>query len=127
MNKSNINQIFIDLLAEAPSEFFEAGQYLIKQGEHAGFAFLIRHGNVLILRQTKIGDPVSVKEIAARNKNDLIGELSLFNNVRSASALASTPVECARISHGTLLQQVSTNSAIALSLLALVMQKAQDV
>jgi CRP-like cAMP-binding protein len=121
------NQVFIDLLTNAPAENFKVGDFLMRQGEKAGFALLIRSGTVSIQRQAPSSITQNINEIAVRSEGDLIGELSLFNNQRSASVIATSPVECARISHGALLQQISTNSAVALSLLASVMEKAQNV
>jgi CRP-like cAMP-binding protein len=121
------NQVFIDLLAEAPTEHFKAGETLMKQGEKAGYALFIRRGTVSIQRQTTNANSSIVNELAVRSEGDLIGELSLFSNERSASVVATSPSECARITHGALLQLISTNSLVALSLLASVMEKAQSV
>jgi CRP-like cAMP-binding protein len=128
MNESNDSQVFIDLLLSSPTEHFETGEYLMKQGEQAGFAFLIHRGTVSIQREMPSKDASSKPRVLAkRSIGDLVGELSMFSNVRSASVLASTAVEAKRISHGLLLQLISNNPTLSLSLLATVMRKAQDI
>jgi CRP-like cAMP-binding protein len=98
----------------------------MKQGDEAGFAFFIRKGSVSVEYSTTIDTSSTCEQIVRRNERDLIGELSLFSKIRSSSVIAITPVECARISHSVLLQLVTSTPALALSLLAIVMKKAQE-
>jgi CRP-like cAMP-binding protein len=122
----NVSQVFKDLTAGSDSEFFSPGSYLMHQGDEAGFAFLIRKGSVQIEHLNLAEQSFTNRESITRSAGDLVGELSLFSKVRSASIRAIAPVECVRISHTVLLQVVTNTPAVALSLLAIVMKKAQE-
>ena len=71
---------------------FEPGEFLFYEGEHGGSAFLIVEGSVSIERMadSSRGDSETVP-IAVRGRDEVIGELSLFDDApRNADARAVT-------------------------------------
>jgi CRP-like cAMP-binding protein len=70
-----------------------------------------------------IGEPARV---ADRGSGELIGDLSLFRKTRSASVVAISPCECARIPHAVLIQIVTSRPTLALALLAATMEKVRQ-
>jgi CRP-like cAMP-binding protein len=66
------------------------------------------------------------KRVARRGVGELIGELSLFQKIRSATVIAIEPCECALIPHAVLLQIITAQHSLALALLAATMEKARE-
>ena len=116
-------EAFLELCDGAPVEKFAAGQALMRQGEEGGFCYVILKGRVGIDLERTAGDTVRVAE---RSAGELIGELSLFQKTRSASVVAISPCECARIPHAALLQIVTCRPPLALALLAATMEKVRE-
>jgi CRP-like cAMP-binding protein len=117
------NQVFLDLCLGAPVERFLIGEYLMRQGDDANFAYFLNIGQVDIQISDPTGEAVHV---ASRFAGELVGELSLFNRKRSASVIAEVDCECVRVPHAALLHGVATNPAIAIALLAMTMDKAKE-
>jgi CRP-like cAMP-binding protein len=117
-------EAFLELCDGAPIEKFKDGDFLIRQNEIGAFSYIILKGIVAIHvtnTQTQI-----TKQVAQRGEGELIGELSLFKKIRSATVIASGPCECALIPHAVLLQIITTRHSLALALLAATMDKARE-
>ncbi len=116
-------QAFLELCDGAPVETFAAGEVLLRQGEDGSFCYVILRGSVGVDLERASRDPVRV---ATRSSGELIGELSLFQKTRSATVVAQSECECARIPHAALLQIVTSRPPLALALLAATMEKVRE-
>jgi CRP/FNR family transcriptional regulator, cyclic AMP receptor protein len=121
---SPCQQAFLDLCKGAPVETFEPGEALMLKGEKGNFCYVILRGSANV-------EVAGVDGLAAslirRGEGELIGELSLFQKTRSATVVAETACECARIPHAVLLQIMTTQPPLALALLAATMSKARGL
>jgi CRP-like cAMP-binding protein len=116
-------QAFLELCDGAPVETFSAGEVLMRQGQEGTFCYVILKGSVGVDLEPTSGARVRV---ATRSSGELIGELSLFQKTRSASVVAQSDCECARIPHAALLQIVTSRPPLALALLAATMEKVRE-
>jgi CRP/FNR family transcriptional regulator, cyclic AMP receptor protein len=116
-------EAFLELCDGAPVETFATGQVLMRQGDEGSFCYVVLKGQVGIDLERTRGDTVRVAE---RSAGELIGELSLFQKTRSASVVALSKCECARIPHAALLQIVTSRPPLALALLAATMEKVRE-
>jgi CRP-like cAMP-binding protein len=122
MNEAS-KQTFLELCHGAPTEHFKKGELLMRQGEAGGFCYVILSGSVAVQKLMSDGQS---RQIATRFAGELVGELSLFLNIRSATLVANEVCTCARIPHAALLQIVTTQPTLALALLAATMEKVRD-
>jgi CRP/FNR family transcriptional regulator, cyclic AMP receptor protein len=121
---SACQQAFLELCEGAPIEGFAAGELLMQKGEAGGFCYVILGGSVRVqLGSTE----TSTQRSVIRGEGEMIGELSLFQKTRSATVMALTACECARIPHAALLQLFTTQPALGLALLAATMSKARGL
>jgi CRP-like cAMP-binding protein len=117
-------EAFLDLCEGAPIKKFQDGDLLMLQGEAGSFSYVILKGAVSVhLRNVHTN---TTRQVAHRGEGELIGELSLFQKIRSATVIASGPCECAQIPHAVLLQIITTRHSLALALLAATMDKARE-
>lgn len=116
-------QAFLELCDGAPVETFAAKEVLMRQGEGGSFCYVILKGSVGV--DVEQGSNGSVR-LATRGSGELIGELSLFQKSRSATVVAQSDCECARIPHAALLQIVTSRPTLALALLAATMEKVRE-
>ena len=80
------------LIQSLERERFEAGWDIIRQGEAGGTFYIIREGEVDVLKSTDGGDPVSLAELG---HGQYFGEQALLNDApRNSSIRAKGPVEC---------------------------------
>ncbi len=115
---------FLQLCEGAPIEKFNAGDVLMRQGDEGTFSYVILKGEVAIDVTTP--HTFEAKRVARRSAGELIGELSLFQKIRSATVIALEPCECALIPHAVLLQIITAQHSLALALLAATMEKARE-
>ena len=115
-------EAFLELCADAPTELFQRGDILMRQGETGKDCFVIQEGTVGISAMSLGGRVVAFPDCG---KGDLVGELSLFQKSRAATVVAKTACQCSRIPLAVLMQLVATKPAIAIALLAVTMEKAR--
>jgi len=76
------------------TENFQAGKYIIKEGDTGDKMYILNKGTVKIEKKTLAGDKFTVV-VLKDFMNIFFGELALMDNdVRSASVLAETDCEC---------------------------------
>ncbi len=93
---------------------YEDGEVLFHEGDPADSAFVIMHGEVEIMADTQSG-PVVVGKLG---KDQLFGELALFNNAtRSATLRAKGRLEALRISDDMFIKLVTENPGVALEVM----------
>ena len=93
---------------------FEAGQYLMRQGEDASCAFLILEGEAEITREIN-GQSVFV---AALGANNFVGEMAiLMDQPRSATVCATSQVCTLKITKDCFFQLIDDFPRIAIELM----------
>jgi CRP/FNR family cyclic AMP-dependent transcriptional regulator len=93
---------------------YEDGEVLFHEGDPADAAFVIMHGEVEILADTHSGTVV----VGKLGKDQLFGELALFNNAtRSATLRAKGQLEALRIGDEMFLKLVTENPGVALEVM----------
>lgn len=86
--KSLTKKDITGLLGIIHNRNYIAGEYIFYQGDPGIGLYLIRDGEVLISRESKKGDKIT---LAVFQKGDFFGELALIDNdKRSASAIAQS-------------------------------------
>jgi CRP/FNR family transcriptional regulator, cyclic AMP receptor protein len=120
---SSSSEAFLELCEGAPTESFKSGDTLMKQGDEGGFCFIVQSGSVAIEFERADG---LKEQIASRGIGELIGELSLFQKLRSATVIAITDCRCARVSHAALLTLITAQPTVALALLSASMRKVRE-
>ena len=105
----------LKLLAFASErQSFQAGEFLIREGEVGTCAYLILQGQAEVLFQTD----ESFFKVAEIGVNDVVGEIAILCDVlRLASIRASTPVEALRISKDVFLDMVREFPDMALEII----------
>jgi CRP-like cAMP-binding protein len=116
----------LDFVKVAPRQKFLVGQYLCRKNDVGECSFIILSGQVRLKvedAQSRMGP----NDIAVRGDGEIIGELSLFGDLRCADAQAITEVECVRIPHAVLLHLIATEPSISLCVLNHVMRKIRRI
>jgi CRP-like cAMP-binding protein len=121
-NRFEIELPALDFVKEAPCQKFLTGQYLFHQNDVGECSFVIISGEVQ-LKISHVPSGLGAKDISVRGAGEIIGELSLFGDLRCADAQAIGEVECARIPHAVLLHLIATDATISLCVLNHVMRK----
>jgi CRP/FNR family cyclic AMP-dependent transcriptional regulator len=93
---------------------YENGEVLFEEGDPADAAFVIMEGEVEILADTARGKMV----VGKLGKDQLFGELALFNNApRSATLRAKGRLQALRIANEKFIKLVTENPGVALEVM----------
>jgi len=93
---------------------YEDGEVLFEEGDAADAAFVIMEGEVEILADTGKGKVV----VGKLGKDQLFGELALFNNApRSATLRAKGRLQALRIADEKFIKLVTENPGVALEVM----------
>ena len=94
---------------------FPRGEYIFREGETGGYAYILAEGIVEIVKTSPTGTIV-LKEVEA---GSLFGEMAIIDeSPRSAGAWAKTDVVVTEIDRASFIQHISANPETALSLMA---------
>ncbi|XP_053319211.1 cGMP-dependent protein kinase 2 [Spea bombifrons] len=88
-------------------EYYEKGDYIIREGEEGSTFFIIANGKVMVTQSTEgYHEPRLIKTL---EKGDYFGEKALISDdVRSANIIADTDVECLAMDREMFNQTVGT-------------------
>lgn len=102
-------------------EFFDAGETLMRLGEHGSCAHVIMEGRVELLDRHG-------QQIATAGKGELLGELALITDrPRIATVRALEHTETMVVAKGVLQAQLRTNPIAAEKMIALLANRAMDL
>ncbi|HON55880.1 MAG TPA: cyclic nucleotide-binding domain-containing protein [bacterium] len=93
-NLKNDKELLAKIATIMTTEKFMPGKYIIKEGDTGDKMFILNKGTVRVEKKTLAGDKFTVV-VLSDYMNIFFGELALMDNdVRSASVVADTDVEC---------------------------------
>ena len=93
---------------------FQPGDYIFKEGETGGYAYLLEEGSVEIVKLT----PKGLSVLVTLQKGSLFGEMAIIEGgLRSAGAKATTSVSVKEIDSGDFLSYIQGKPQVALNLL----------
>ncbi len=93
---------------------FQPGDYIFKEGETGGYAYLLEEGSVEIVKLT----PKGLSVLVTLQKGALFGEMAIIEGgLRSAGAKAATSVSVKEIDSGDFLGYIQGKPQVALNLL----------
>ena len=93
---------------------FQPGDYIFKEGETGGYAYLLEEGSVEIVKLT----PKGLSVLVTLQKGSLFGEMAIIEGgLRSAGAKATTPVSVKEIDSSDFLAYIQGKPQVALNLL----------
>ncbi len=93
---------------------FQPGDYIFKEGETGGYAYLLEEGSVEIVKLT----PKGLSVLVTLQKGSLFGEMAIIEGgLRSAGAKASTSVSVKEIDSSDFLAYIQGKPQVALNLL----------
>ena len=93
---------------------FQAGDYIFKEGETGGYAYLLEEGSVEIVKLT----PKGLSVLVTLQKGTLFGEMAIIEGgLRSAGAKAVTSVSVKEIDSSDFLAYIQGKPQVALNLL----------
>ncbi|MEL0255393.1 MAG: cyclic nucleotide-binding domain-containing protein [Burkholderiaceae bacterium] len=93
---------------------FQPGDYIFKEGETGGYAYLLEEGSVEIVKLT----PKGLSVLVTLQKGALFGEMAIIEGgLRSAGAKATTPVSVKEIDSSDFLAYIQGKPQVALNLL----------
>ncbi|CCQ75147.1 HlyD family type I secretion periplasmic adaptor subunit [Magnetospira sp. QH-2] len=93
---------------------FPRGEFIFREGETGGYAYILQSGEVEIVKSTAKGPMV----LGTVDKGTLFGEMAIIDeSPRSASARAKTDVEALEVNRDAFLQHISRKPDAALSLM----------
>ena len=101
-----------------------ARQYLFKQGDSAGFIFLIDVGHIKLLRDTIDGNQVVIH--SAKN-NQSLAEAALFSQCYHCHAYAEKDSEVFAYTKQDILTEIQNDPAVATQLMALLARQVQSL
>jgi CRP-like cAMP-binding protein len=111
----------LSLADDIAQELVEQGTVIYQENDIATDAFVLISGTVSIWLIDKRTN--QSQWVAHRLVGSLIGELSLFEGRRTATVIAETDVNIARISHPALLQWITHQPPIAMAVMASAFEK----
>jgi CRP-like cAMP-binding protein len=98
------------LVAVTGEQDFEAGQYIVLQGQVGTGLYVIVEGTARVLRGSE--------ELATFGPNDFFGELSVIDQEpRSASVQAIEPLRCLAVASWDLLDLIESDPKFALNMI----------
>ena len=93
---------------------FQPGDYIFKEGETGGYAYLLEEGSVEIVKLT----PKGLSVLVTLQKGTLFGEMAIIEGgLRSAGATAATSVSVKEIDSSDFLAYIQGKPQVALNLL----------
>ncbi len=93
---------------------FQPGDYIFKEGETGGYAYLLEEGSVEIVKLT----PKGLSVLVTLQKGSLFGEMAIIEGgLRSAGAKAGTSVSVKEIDSSDFLAYIQGKPQVALNLL----------
>ena len=93
---------------------FQPGDYIFKEGETGGYAYLLEEGSVEIVKLT----PKGLSVLVTLQKGSLFGEMAIIEGgLRSAGAKAATSVSVKEIDSSDFLAYIQGKPQVALNLL----------
>ena len=93
---------------------FQPGDYIFKEGETGGYAYLLEEGSVEIVKLT----PKGLSVLVTLQKGTLFGEMAIIEGgLRSAGAKAATSVSVKEIDSSDFLAYIQGKPQVALNLL----------
>ena len=93
---------------------FQPGDYIFKEGETGGYAYLLEEGSVEIVKLT----PKGLSVLVTLQKGTLFGEMAIIEGgLRSAGAKATTSVSVKEIDSSDFLAYIQGKPQVALNLL----------
>ena len=93
---------------------FQPGDYIFKEGETGGYAYLLEQGSVEIVKLT----PKGLSVLVTLQKGTLFGEMAIIEGgLRSAGAKAATSVSVKEIDSSDFLAYIQGKPQVALNLL----------
>lgn len=93
---------------------FQPGDYIFKEGETGGYAYLLEEGSVEIVKLT----PKGLSVLVTIQKGTLFGEMAIIEGgLRSAGAKAATSVSVKEIDRSDFLAYIQGKPQVALNLL----------
>ncbi|MEL0215165.1 MAG: cyclic nucleotide-binding domain-containing protein, partial [Burkholderiaceae bacterium] len=93
---------------------FQPGDYIFKEGETGGYAYLLEEGSVEIVKLT----PKGLSVLVTLQKGSLFGEMAIIEGgLRSAGAKATTPVSVKEIDSSDFLAYIQGKPQVAVNLL----------
>jgi CRP/FNR family transcriptional regulator, cyclic AMP receptor protein len=99
---------------------FDAGQYLMRQGDPGNAAYLILSGEADILVDTG-GGPVKVASVG---RNGFVGEMAILRDQpRTATVSAVTDVSTLKITKDSFFQLIEDSPKIAIELMRILAQR----
>lgn len=94
---------------------FRQGEYLFRRNEPSDSVYVILKGTVDVLYDK---NPDSILKIATLGENNMLGEMGVFLNApRSASILATEPVQALKIEADRFIKLATETPQIALSVM----------
>lgn len=103
---------------------FSQGQTLFSRGDPGDRLYLVEQGRVRLAITTEEGRELSVRHAAP---GDLLGEIAVLDgSLRSADAVAITPVLAHALTRGVLLQFVESHPSLAIGIIALLCRRLRD-
>ena len=136
MTLSTIERIFLlqgaDLFRQVPMQDlvsiaqlcrevnFTKGEQFIKEGETGDCLYIIATGDVTVVVE-------GVGRIGSSRQGEVIGEMAIISsNPRVASCIADTEVTALQITHNDFWTLMEENSAVALSVLRVIVTRLED-
>jgi hemolysin D len=99
----------------AESKSYDSGEYIFREGETGGFAYILVKGEVEIVKSTP-GGTIILQEVG---KGALFGEMAIIDEgIRSAGARARTDVDVTEINRVSFLNHISKKPQMALNLMS---------
>lgn len=104
------------LVGALERESFDEGDVIIRQGSHGDHFYIIESGGVGVHKEDNLGKS---EKVAVLNKGDYFGEKALLSeDLRAASIIAETRVECLTLSRQDFISLVGTVQEAAKNLTA---------
>ena len=95
---------------------FRQGEYIFKEGETGGYAYLLESGSVEIVKLT----PKGISVLVTLEKGSLFGEMAIIEGgLRSAGARAVNEISVKEIDSGDFLAYIQGKPQVAMSLFCL--------
>lgn len=119
---SGLSDQEIDLLARTCREArFRADGRILRQGERADAAYILKEGQAEAMIEKPGADPLRLSTILP---GELFGEMALFDDSpRSASVAATTDCTVVEIRRDDFLQEIAHNPAAAVKLLSVIARR----
>ncbi|MGA0792378.1 MAG: Crp/Fnr family transcriptional regulator, partial [Burkholderiaceae bacterium] len=93
---------------------FQKGDWIFREGETGGYAYVLVSGDVEIVKSTAQGERVLITV----EKGALFGEMAIIDQgLRSAGARAASPVEVTEVDSQAFVNYISKNPSMAFNLM----------